>query len=168
MVGVIICISILLGIIPSLSAVVEVTSDDNRFNGVNNDTSISKSSLDSPHLSVDYTLINLTDTRYSNYTYSSCYVDLESNLGLFTRVLKSVLDVIYTVAIIVITVLYVLIYNEIYTRRKKREDRKRELLMTSIRLGGSVKDQINEKGKCPINILFKLKRKREFYKIRYY
>ncbi len=137
MVGVITCISILLGIIPSLSAIVDVTSDDSRYYLTNNDTSIVSSGESGTHFSTEYEFVYLNQTKQTIVTYSTCYVDLASNLGLFTRVLKSVLDVIYVVAIVVITVLYVLIYMEIYTRRKKRDDRKRELLMTSIRFGAS-------------------------------
>lgn len=123
LVGLIIFISILLGIIPSLSAIVETSSADDHFNKAN------------------LTVLNTSNNSNNTIeTFSLCYIDFNSQLGYYTLVLKAVMDGIYVIDIVVITILYVMIYEEIYTRRKKKEDRKRELLMTSLRHGASNKE----------------------------
>ena len=69
---------------------------------------------------------------------TNCYIDIEKSIGSMIKISKYCLDLIYVISIVVITVLYILIYKEIYTRRKKKRDRRHELLMTTLRNGGDI------------------------------
>jgi Kef-type K+ transport system membrane component KefB len=117
LVAIIILTSILLGIIPALSAKVESIPEDVQAYMSNQS--------------------NSTAAPLPEH-YSICYIELQSNIGYLSRITKSFLDVIYAIAIVVITILYALIYKGVYTRRKKKRERTHALLMSSYRNGRSM------------------------------
>lgn len=107
------------------------------------------------------------DTNSTNHTEAKqCYVNVEYKL-LGVRVLKPFkysYDFIYLASVVIITTLYILIYTEIYTRRKTKRDRKQKLLFNSyLNSGGLInfENGMDEKGKsCFYRIFcFKCKNK---------
>jgi hypothetical protein len=134
-------VSALLGVIPALAAVTKIHN--------NNETT---------SLVISTSTSSSEELAYSNGSYLSsvpvnsadylCGMDLESEVspfGVFIRPFKYGYDFVFIASVITITVLYVLIYKEIYTRRKVRRDKKHKLMYSSFINGGkrTVKDREN-------------------------
>ena len=113
-------ISILYGVVPSLCSTLVPLSPNNDNETLNN---------------------SLYFTKFDD-KYYQCNFDMEKT-GLLLQNFKYFYDFVYLFSVIVITVLYVLIYKEIYTRRKIKRNRKRELMMNS-RLNGKTHFKANE------------------------
>jgi hypothetical protein len=75
-----------------------------------------------------YASVNASDLIYS------CMVDTSQNntFGFLIMPFKRFYDLIYAGSVLTITVLYIFIYKEIYTRRKTKRIRKRELFYNSM------------------------------------
>ena len=77
------------------------------------------------------------DANFTNHTESKqCWIDPDSRM---IKPFKYSYDFIYLASVIIITSLYILIYKEIYTRRKTKRDRKQKLLFNSyLNSGGTM------------------------------
>lgn len=109
--SVLLALSGLLGVIPALAAVTRT--------------------------SLDYGL-NSTNINMNNSNHV-CRVDLEaqhSSFGVLLRPFKFCYDFVFIACVVIITVLYIFIYKEIYTRRKAKRDKKRRLMYSSFMNGG--------------------------------
>ena len=125
---VLILVSCLMGVIPSLAAVIQQeTSSSLNFNNSNETSYPSETET-------TYVCTLITDVA-SNSSEFLTFINLASLVHYF----KYCYDLIYLITVIVITILYVLIYKEIYTRRKVKRKRKRQLLFSSWLNGGGKK-----------------------------
>jgi cholecystokinin A receptor len=122
-----IVISCLLGVIPSLAAIInlENPSMDNNNNNQKNLTNFSSTCtlIDSNSNSTLFYFINLASLIHP---FKYCY------------------DLIFVVTVLIITVLYILIYSEIYTRRKLKRNRKHKLMLTKWMNGKTSKHKNKE------------------------
>lgn len=113
--AILLTISVCLGIIPALASTIITNKINNEF---------------SPNSSFTYDVMNMTQT-----SSPQCIMDIEYKiLGLDFFILKPFkyfYDFTFLGSVITITILYVLIYKEIYTRRKAKRDRKNKLLYNS-------------------------------------
>ena len=125
---ILIVISCLLGVIPSLAAVIQQETSSSPSLNNSNETFYSSG------IETTYPCIVVTDIA-SNSSQFLTFINLASLVHYF----KYCYDLIYLITIIVITILYVLIYKEIYTRRKVKRKRKRQLLFSSWLNGGGKK-----------------------------
>jgi cholecystokinin A receptor len=137
-------ISGLLGVIPALGSIVQPNNGGGNSTLTSNQTS---STEDYDTSSISNELENKYDISPSSY-YSSnqtnnstsyqCTVnhDSTSQFAFLIMPFKFVYDFVFVASVITITSLYVLIYKEIYTRRKAKRDRRRELMNTKYLNGG--------------------------------
>ncbi len=131
-------VSALLGVIPALAA---VTTPQNNNNDTSNSLSLSMNNNEA-FGSSNATYLDI----YINVTNFLCCMDLDSQVssfGMFIRPFKLFYDAIFISSVITITVLYVLIYKEIYTRRKVRRDKKHRLMYSSFINGGKAAVKAN-------------------------
>jgi hypothetical protein len=128
-------ISALLGVIPALAAVTSPQYHSNdSYVGSNSSSVLFFSSTSSSQEVVS--IFNSTVLLPSSYL---CGMDLEAKetpFGVLIRPFKFGYDFVFIASVITITVLYILIYKEIYTRRKVRRDKKHKLMYNSFINGG--------------------------------
>jgi hypothetical protein len=112
---VLVFISTLLGVIPSLSsAAVEFPEFYNQ-------------SANSTELLAGDVALMMNET-FSSHAVCAVDVDMETPVGQLVWQFKFFYDLVYACSVLVITLLYGLIYKEIYVRRRMKRTRKEELL----------------------------------------
>ena len=79
----------------------------------------------SPRNDSNFTRTSMSTDVYQSENYQ-CLIDDKFNI---VHYFKNFYDLIYFLSVISITILYALIYKEIYMRRKLKNSRKRELLL---------------------------------------
>ncbi len=120
---VLLMVSASLGVIPAVIAQTKIISKTENSHSVSTD--------DSNKTYIYYDSANAT---YFNQTETTqCYVNMEYKFfGVpVLKPFKYSYDFIFLAAVVIITSLYILIYKEIYTRRKTKRDHKRKLLFNS-------------------------------------
>lgn len=106
--------SSLLGVIPALASVTQLNSKNATLPSQN-------SSLTEDFL---YYTISNTSLISAPTNGFQCFLDMDSKYSLFGSLVmpfKLFYDCIFVASVIIITILYILIYKEIYTRRKLKE-----------------------------------------------
>lgn len=119
---VLLMISASLGVIPSVIAHIKIAYKNDNSN-LHPTDDLNKTYM---YYDTNSTLTNLTESK-------QCTTDMEYKF-FGVRVLKPFkysYDFIFLAAVIIITTLYILIYKEIYTRRKSKRDQKQKLLFNS-------------------------------------
>jgi hypothetical protein len=147
LVFILIVISALLGIIPALSSVVILNY---HHNGLQNRTHSNPENL-SNSLSIDL----------ESFTNSFCTIDSNAEHTKFGNLVwpfKFFYDLIYAMSVLIITLLYILIYKEIYIRRRIKRNRKKEILAR----GSLILSNENNN----LNTATSLKKKNGFYNFR--
>jgi hypothetical protein len=128
-----------LGVIPAISTVIKPADSSSPSSSSGSSVSGSSSSSSLP--------INMSSTEYVAYDVMVGNTTISGGVGLPTGgsqlqcqiepntllvlAFKICYDLVFVSCVVTITVLYVLIYKEIYTRRKAKRDRRRELLYSS-------------------------------------
>ena len=120
----------LLGVIPALSSVVKIDYQQEQESyqsapRINNNlsTATSPSSLDQ--------LISSNFTQIPPHLTHVCTIDTNAEYTRFGALIwpfKLFYDLMYACSVLIITILYILIYKEIYIRRRIKRNRKQELL----------------------------------------
>jgi cholecystokinin A receptor len=137
-------ISGLLGVIPALASIVQPNSGGSTNSTQNGNQTSSTEDYDTSSISnelenrYDISSSSLSSNLTSNLTSYQCTVnhDSTSQFAFLIMPFKFVYDFVFVASVITITSLYVLIYKEIYTRRKAKRDRRRELMNNKYLNGG--------------------------------
>jgi hypothetical protein len=135
-----------LGVIPALASVIQIpiqtrqdVSNSNEENSTLSSASLTSESSSSEELSS-------SNYTYSNQTSMLCFIDSESVYSVFGHLIQSFkifYDLIFVCSAITITILYILIYKEIFTRRKIKREQKRKLLYNSLMNTGTVAESLD-------------------------
>lgn len=101
-------------------------------------------------ISLNWRIIKLENITL-NISYLQCSVDMEGKETIIGKLIipfKFFYDGLYLICVLLITFLYILIYKEIYTRRKLRNNQKTKLLYCRIKNSGTLinhKENVNER-----------------------
>lgn len=130
----------LLSVIPTLKATITVHSDRANITAPNmseyalttpsqnKNTAAFESTIIIDETQNTYTLTNHSPHSLSNGPNSQCSISLDGFIGSLVMPFKMYFyDLIFCVSVIIISILYVIIYKEIYTRRKVKRNRKQAL-----------------------------------------
>nr|QVK45738.1 G protein-coupled receptor [Proales similis] len=80
------------------------------------------------------TIISVTD--HTNSSHEQCTVDIDAEHTMFGKLIgpfKIVYDMLYASSVLIITILYALIYKELYKRRRAKRNRRKELILEAYR-----------------------------------
>jgi len=137
-----------LGVIPALASVIQTPTQsrhDLSSHQEDDSSSSSSASLTSVSLSSSSEVFSSDNSSNSNQTNLLCFIDSESVHTIFGHLIqpfKIFYDLIFVCSAITITVLYILIYKEIFTRRKIKREQKRKLLYNSYINTGGVSESL--------------------------
>ena len=135
-------VSALCGVIPALAAVTIIDSrtstHENASNSITTEADHTESYYSTTSVLTSWLAMNQSSADSSPIIASTeylCIVDFTAShtpFGVLIRPFKLCYDFIFIASVITITVLYVLIYKDVYTRRKIQRDKKRKLLQNSL------------------------------------
>jgi hypothetical protein len=137
-----------LGVIPALASVIQIPTQSKQdlSNHPEEDPSSPSASSQSVSLSSSSEVFSSDNSTFSNQTNLLCFIDSESVYTVFGHLIqpfKIFYDLIFVCSVITITILYVFIYKEIFTRRKVKREQKRKLLFNSIINTGMVAESLD-------------------------
>ena len=138
-VGILLMLAGFLSVIPTLNAIINERHDDEHGHSSNTTTVVypEVTSVNMDHFTHGFELNTTTVYMDPASAYSVCEIDLNGALGSWVMPFKRFYDLIYFCSVMVISILYILIYKKIYTRRKAKRLRRRRLLTNSMLYNGA-------------------------------